>query len=85
MTAGKTADFIKELKLSYRSIIEINHDYADTIAKNRDEFIKAIIYFCLSHDEQARADLKKFGIRTVGTRHHTDHRSIPAQEGEYKS
>ena len=62
--------------MSSRSIVEINHDHAGRIERNRDLFM-GLLERALSnsiHDNWAK--LLPFGVRLITTCHHTEERKV---------
>lgn len=53
-----------------RSLIEINHDYADMIAKHPGQFLEAVLEHLRGGGTDARELFQ--GVRMLGMRHHTD-------------
>ena len=59
--------------MSNRSLIEINHDYAAVIGLNDPvDFKEALIRYLRSANQPHADDLKRFGVRVIGMRHHSD-------------
>jgi len=59
--------------MSNRSLIEINHDYTHRIESEPLEFVR-VVRECLRSGDFKRNDseLKNFGLRVFGMRHHSD-------------
>ncbi len=54
--------------MSNRTLIEIDHDSANAIRRNKTAFGTALIAY-LNHDTQANADeLARYGVLVLGTR-----------------
>lgn len=60
--------------MSNRSLFEINHDFAAVIETGGHgvDFREALVRYLRSANEPQAEDLKRFGIRVFGMRHHTD-------------
>jgi hypothetical protein len=56
--------------LSNRTLIEINHDFAEYIDSVR--FRDALWRYLRSADRESAEDLERFGVRVFGMRHHSD-------------
>ena len=57
--------------MSYRTLIEINHDFIHAIERDPEQFVKS-----LRRALDDGLDLGRFGVRFFGRRHHTDPFSI---------
>lgn len=55
--------------MSNRTLIEINHDYAGKLG---DQFLAALGRYVRSGSISDAAELKQFGVRVFGMRHHSD-------------
>lgn len=56
--------------MSNRTLIELNHDYADAMEKA--EFHAALQRYLSCADRETADALSRFGARVVGMRHHSD-------------
>ena len=62
--------------MSSRSIVEINHDHAGRIERNRDLFM-GLLERALNSNDRAHWDkLLPFGVRRITTCHHTEERKV---------
>lgn len=55
--------------MSMRTLIEINHDYADDLGP---EFLAFLGQYLRSGDRESAKPLERFGVRVVGMRHHSN-------------
>lgn len=62
--------------MSNRTLIELNHDYWDRIARNPDEFIIALILYLGSGDKETSDKLSRYGLRIIGMKHHSEGHDI---------
>lgn len=58
--------------MSNRSLFEFNHDYSHRIEDDPEGFIEAIQNYLKGGDKQAANQLKKYGLKWFGMRHHSD-------------
>lgn len=62
--------------MSQRTIIEINHDYSHTIARDPEVFLDALRSMLSSAGPRTYEPLKHFGITVVETVHHSTDRRV---------
>lgn len=58
--------------MSNRTLFEFNHDMADKIEHNPEEFVRAMIYYLNSALAGHASALTKYGITRLGIRHHSE-------------
>lgn len=57
--------------MSYRTLIEINHDYGFKIEEAPARFVEALGAYLASASKRNAELLEPYGIRVVGIRHHS--------------
>ena len=57
--------------MSYRTLIEINHDVLHEIDRDPEGFIRALKERCSHLHSNLDASSKPFGLKRVATRHHS--------------
>ena len=62
--------------MSMRTLIELNHDYADRLTD--PEFLAFLRYYLASGSREHAEHLQRFGARVIGLRHHTDNWIVDA-------
>lgn len=62
--------------MSNRTLIEINHDLTGKIDRYPSIFVEALVRYLNSAGPDTANDLREFGIRVFGMRHHSDAFSI---------
>lgn len=58
--------------MSNRSLIEINHDYWHVLDSHPLDFLAALQRYLSSADNDNAEALRRFGVKVVGMRHHSD-------------
>lgn len=58
--------------MSNRTLIEINHDFAGEIDREDTQFVIDLVAYLRAGGERAKENLQQYGIRVLGTRHHSD-------------
>ena len=56
--------------MSMRTLIELNHDYADCLSDQ--EWLVFLARYLASGDSQRAKQLERFGCKVIGMRHHSD-------------
>lgn len=63
--------------MSNRTLLELNHDYADKIRRDPEGFVGAVLELARAGaTPQAVVALRDFGVTTVLTRHHSEQAHI---------
>jgi hypothetical protein len=56
--------------MSFRSLIEVNHDFTGHIERDPEGFVRELIRYLNSGSTQ-HIDLERFGVNRLGMRHHS--------------
>jgi hypothetical protein len=67
--------------MSNRSLLEFNHDYAGTIKRDPEGFLRAIEMYLNSACDDTASPLRHYGVTVKHMRHH----SGPCPVDEYKA
>lgn len=62
--------------MSFRTIIEINHDLGHMIEAHSDAFVRLLGSYIRGADPNLVEALKQYGIRVVETVHHSTEREV---------
>lgn len=70
--------------MSYRTIIELNHDFVDAIKRDPIGFAQSMLDQCrAANNPETIADLRRYGVIVVETVHHSTPRKVVLPFGEY--
>lgn len=70
--------------MSMRSILEINHDYADVIKRDPIGFAQVMLDLLRGgNNEPIRQNLRHYGVVVAQTVHHSTPRKVVLPFGEY--
>ena len=68
--------------MSFRTIVEINHDMGDAIESQPDAFVRLLTSYIKGADPDLVERLERFGLKVVETAHHSTDREVRV-EGRY--